>query len=153
MLQPAGMARHLIGGHSTIFGVAKEEQPREGVFGGVTHFDCLDRRFIRKPWSTLSRSIIASKLQTLLVKTNGQSSFACQHLAYLKGLEPTYHRKQCCKHLDLLRSCCRMMNPIYLQCRLPNHRRHSQLHILLCYAIMWSCPKHQPVLTLLTCIP
>lgn len=74
MLQPAGMARHLIGGHSTIFGVAKEEQPREGVFGGVTHFDCLDRRFIRKPWSTLSRSIIASKLQTLLVKTNGQSS-------------------------------------------------------------------------------
>jgi hypothetical protein len=30
MLQPAGMARHVIGGHSTIFGVAKEEQPREG---------------------------------------------------------------------------------------------------------------------------
>ena len=49
MLQPTGMARHLIGRHSTIFGVAKEEQPREGVLGGVTHFDCLDRRFIQKP--------------------------------------------------------------------------------------------------------
>jgi hypothetical protein len=41
MLQPTGMARYLIGGHSTIFGVAKEEQPREGVFGGVTHLIAL----------------------------------------------------------------------------------------------------------------